>query len=78
MSSDRVIALVNHLRGTCEDMSAAGERLKLFDEFPYDATEAEVAYFDNEIFMCDECNWWFDQEEMSEKSWVCRECNPDV
>ncbi len=34
-------------------------------------------YVDMNVFLCDECGWWCDADEMSDEDDVCDECHPD-
>lgn len=58
------------LQGSCQSIANLGEEfeaLELDGEF--------CAVLDSLVFCCTECDWWFEQSEMSEtEDWVCEEC----
>jgi hypothetical protein len=66
--------IIYDLSGTCDSLEAALTRHnaeQLRDYMPF------LEYLDNEIFLCDGCNWWCELSEMSETSDtdMCRDCD---
>ena len=72
--SDKHQAIINELRGTCENFDAVAERNGVD---PMDTALCDA--IDAEIFKCAECGWWCEMhEEVSAfadlDEWTCREC----
>jgi len=67
---------VEDLQGTCQTLN---------DTLPegmtdMDLTKEDHEYIDNEIFLCDQCGWWFEVCEATENddySGWCESCTPD-
>lgn len=53
---------IEELKGTCNSID--------LDEF----TAVELQLLDEEIFECEECNWWCSKDEESVQPLVCTEC----
>ena len=66
--SAKVIELAARLRGTCDSG---------VDEIE-DLTVDECKQLDRLVFCCEQCNWWFEHNEMGSGKdvWKCRECAP--
>jgi hypothetical protein len=64
--SERVSALADRLVGTC--YHGVDEIAEL--------TKDECYQLDDLVFMCGECEWWFEQSECvnTDEGWFCREC----
>ena len=58
------------LEGTCKSIADLGEE---FEDLQNDSQFC--ARLDELIFECTQCNWWHEQDEMSEdQDWICQEC----
>jgi hypothetical protein len=66
--------LIYDLQGTCENLDSFLERSapELIDHLPF------LQHLDNQIFCCEQCNWWCELSEMADNDdWECRDCSPD-
>lgn len=53
MANTRVEELAEHLQGSCESIGDEQD----------DWSEEELTEFDNLVFCCDGCGWWFEAGE---------------
>jgi hypothetical protein len=68
--------VVDYLRGTClslDDAVTALAAQELADHMPF------LNHLDQEIFCCNQCGWWCDQDEEASEDhgldeWTCTEC----
>ena len=62
--------LIEHFRGTCRGFYELDE---------YDLTDDEYGDFDEAIFSCDQCGWWWETYEMADddEGRICTECHQD-
>ena len=61
------------LQGTCGSLDA------ILEEADFDPPIEWFYELDGLVFCCAQCNWWFEQSQMSEISdWVCVECEEEI
>lgn len=77
MDRNKLMEIIEYLRGTCQ---SADEVFEKFDTNFDDITLEEARVIDEHIFCCDACGWWCETSEMSE-DWedyadepVCEDC----
>jgi len=66
--------VISFLQGTCKTLNEALVALYEVDGDENILTSEDHAVMDNEIFLCDTCNWWFDISEQSEDGEKCNDC----
>lgn len=73
--TDHVDEVAHALQGTCKSLA------EVLEEHGLGHLEDDRAFLeglDNEVFCCDECSWWCELSEMSERhEGVCTDCQPD-
>jgi hypothetical protein len=70
---DRWNNLIHDLQGTCNGLHSFLEQHNaedLIDYMPF------LEYLDQNIFLCDDCDWWCELSEMSDEG-VCSQCCSD-
>lgn len=68
MPTPRVDALVSGLLGTCNSIGDEQD----------DWTQEELLDFDDAIFCCEGCGWWFETSQMAEgPELLCDNCAED-
>jgi len=70
---DRWNNLIHELQGTCNELNSFLEQHNaedLIDYMPF------LEYLDQNIFLCDDCDWWCELSEMSDEG-VCSQCCSD-
>lgn len=60
--------IAEHLRGTCKSAGDAAE------EFGVTEDQVDAACEQHEVVLCETCDWWCEQSEMSEEDNKCCEC----
>ena len=68
--------VAHELMGTCDSLYEALERHGRED---MESNDQFCARLDSMAFCCEQCNWWFEISEMTDKSdrWVCETCDDD-
>lgn len=65
--------LIESLNGTCKTIAEA-----LPDDMEEDdLTEADHEDIDNQIFLCEQCNWWCEICERIEEDDICEDCKDE-
>lgn len=63
------------LEGTCKAIYELGS------EYEDDSNEQVFCNrFDELVFECQQCNWWFEQSKMAvrdDNEWICQECTDE-
>lgn len=68
--NEKGMAFVEFLVGTCKTIYDAEYELDL------DSNEKGITdIIDDHIFECECCGWWLEMSEMSEKDWICYDCD---
>lgn len=77
MTNEEMEKLIGHLQGTCISLNEGTQALFDLDE---DCLTTENSQqIDDEIFLCEECGWWYEVSEMSEREdeQVCNDCHEE-
>ena len=71
--------IIENLQGTCgtlDDAVSGAFEDENMDSFSL--TKEEMEYLDSEIFLCEDCGWWFEVCDKSEShEETCIECNEE-
>lgn len=78
MANDKWVVLAERaaaaLEGTCSSLQQV---LTDLDADGADDNAIFCARLDDLVFECEQCNWWFEQSEMAERTderWICEDC----
>lgn len=78
ISNQKVDEIISILQGTCDTLDGAIQEIcddeNLTSE---DLTDEQREKLDGEIFLCDDCGWWYevcDKSEIEDEN-VCNVCN---
>ena len=64
--------IIYALNGTCDAFSSV---LSYYDAEQLEDYMPFLQYLDNEIFCCNDCNWWYSISEMADDDeWHCESC----
>lgn len=68
--------IIDNLQGTCNTLQSACKEIGIEE---CDLTEDDLLEIDNEIFLCDECGWWYEIIEVIETgiTQICSDCFND-
>lgn len=67
--------MIEDLRGTTQSIAAVCEKHERED---LENDSGFLAELDQQIFLCNSCNWWCEIHEMSEiGDWECTDCVPE-
>lgn len=68
--------IVEYLQGTCNTLFEATR--ELYDKEIEELTPKQLSHIDDNIFNCQDCNWWFDVSEEAdsdEVDGICEDCH---
>jgi hypothetical protein len=77
-TEEQLQQLVDHLQGSCNDLDSS--IIELFgEEFSsINLLADDHMFIDDQIFLCDTCNWWFEKVDESEiHPGTCMDCHND-
>jgi hypothetical protein len=70
-----IYAFIENLRGTCKSLAEGCEDFGIHEN---DLSEDDYSRIDQEIFVCETCNWWCEQGEQAEdQDEICSDCAED-
>lgn len=75
LNNDQIYEIINDLRGTCQSF----ESIVVYHTnlTPDEIDPAFLDVIDENIFLCETCGWWCDEDEESETEGsenICKEC----
>ncbi len=75
ITNEQVDELIDYLRGTCKTLNEGTQ--DLFEKDEEILSQSNLEKIDNEIFRCEQCDWWFDDSELNDNkgSNFCDDCN---
>ena len=78
LTEEQISRIVKNLRGTAGNLDLEVEALLGDGHDAGDISNESADAIDREIFLCGQCGWWHDQDEMSDIEFQsCIECAGD-